>query len=228
MYQSTTHLASIVTPRGRHVYCNNVSTVCRPLNAISLTSLSLSLLASSHPCSFERFLHRRPIRIVDSSSRTITNHENTHVGISKNRIRIDELFDSRAKLTRKSSRINTCSATFNLSPRWWGNVYVDGVAGSTRQSLEWCTRVGLSFIIRHEYLAPIPLTRYPNREVSCRCKHRLAYVARHYMLVTTPCTPSCKSMQAWRKKKPRRTRHEVVKKRNRIFSLYVYFISCVA
>lgn len=116
----------------------------------------------------------------------------------------------RSLLTRKSSGINTCSATFNLSSRsWWGNMYVDGVAGSTRQSLEWCTRVGLSFIIRHEYLAPIPLTRYPvTRTAKYRAGANITWPT--WPNITRSSlhrTPSCKSMQAWRpcrrEKKPR-------------------------
>lgn len=107
----------------------------------------------------------------------------------------------RSLLTRKSSGINTCSATFNLSSRsWWGNMYVDGVAGSTRQSLEWCTRVGLSFIIRHEYLAPIPLTRYPvTRTAKYRAGANITWPT--WPNITRSSlhrTPSCKSMQAWR------------------------------
>lgn len=105
----------------------------------------------------------------------------------------------RSSLTRKSSGINTCSATFNLSC-WWGNMYVDGVAGSTRQSLEWCTRVSLSFIIRHEYLAPIPLTRYPvTRTAKYRAAANITWPTQPNITWSSLYrTPSCKSMQAQR------------------------------
>lgn len=123
----------------------------------------LSLLATSPICILVRTLCI--VRFVSLTPRLWKCNEprkytrrNAKIGLGSMNCSIR--IPKRSSLTRKSSGINTCSATFNLSC-WWGNMYVDGVAGSTRQSLEWCTRVSLSFIIRHEYLAPIPLTRYP-------------------------------------------------------------------